>query len=168
MDRVDPPAKTTLIHRQPPTSAVDPLQTFTISSNLEPTGGRDGMPTLSVEEFRRALDEGTLGIVDSLRAIVASAHGGLAESIKWNAPSFALAGDDRITLGLERRGGVRVVIHRGARPTDAKTFTFDDPARLARWPAPDRGVIVFRDRAEVEARAEALRDLCTRWLAATS
>jgi hypothetical protein len=92
----------------------------------------------------------------------------LSERIKWNAPSFALGDDDRITLGLERKGGVRVVLHRGAKVQDTAGFVFEDPAKLAKWPAPDRGVIVFAEAAAVEAQAEAFSDLCTRWLEATA
>lgn len=118
----------------------------------------------TVDAFRAALDPDTLATVDALRAIIAGAGEGLSERIKWNAPSFALADDDRITLGLERKGGVRVVFHRGAKVKDVAGFTFEDPAGLATWPAADRGVAVFKDRAEVEAKQAALRDLCARWL----
>lgn len=126
------------------------------------------MSAASVDKFRQSLDMQTRATVDALRAIIADAHPGLTEHIKWNAPSFALAGDDRITLGIERNGGVRVVVHRGAKPKDAAQFRFDDPARLARWPAADRGVLVFKDSAEVEQHRTALGDFCKRWLAATT
>lgn len=121
-----------------------------------------------VESFRDGLDVQKLDIVDAIRAIIAASHSGLTERIKWNAPSFAIAGDDRITLGLERTGGVRVVLHRGAIPKTLGGFRFDDRDGLAKWPAPDRGVVVFQSKDEVEQRAEALRDLCSRWLTATS
>jgi hypothetical protein len=121
----------------------------------------------TIDDFRRSLDEQTLRTVDALRNIIAAAHPELTEHVKWNAPSFALAGQDRITLGVERRGGVRVVLHRGAKPKDAANFIFSDPAGLANWPTGDRGVIVFRDSAQVADMREQLRDLCTRWLAAT-
>ena len=102
-----------------------------------------------------------------LRDIALSAAPDVTEHIKWNAPSFCVAGDDRITLGLERSGAVRVVLHRGARTQDAAGFSFDDPAKLARWAAPDRGVVVFKDAAALDAVAEPFADLCRRWLAAT-
>lgn len=122
----------------------------------------------SVEEFRRGLDGDTRAIVDALRKIIAGAHPKLEEGIKWNAPSFALAGEDRITLGIERKGGVRVVFHRGAKVKDAAKFKFEDPAQLAQWPARDRGVAVFTTLAEVKAKRPALLDLCKRWLAVTN
>jgi hypothetical protein len=121
----------------------------------------------SIELFRAGLDDEALALVDALRAIIADAHRDLTEHIKWNAPSFAIDGDDRITLGLERKGGARVVFHRGAKPKDNAGFTFDDHAGLAKWLAPDRAVVIFTDRAVVENKRDALRDLCARWIEQT-
>jgi hypothetical protein len=61
-----------------------------------------------------------------------------------------------------------VVLHRGAKVKDANGFAVADPAKLAKWPAPDRGVMVFPDAAAVEATAEPFADLCRRWLEATA
>ena len=61
-----------------------------------------------------------------------------------------------------------MVLHRGATVKDATGFSFADPARLARWPAPDRGVLVFADVASVETSADRLSDLFRRWLEATA
>lgn len=123
--------------------------------------------SVEVERFRAGLDTDTLAAIDALRALVVAADGSVEERIKWNAPSFAKGGDDRITLGIERKGGVRAVLHRGARPK-ADDFSFDDPDRLARWPAPDRGVLTFADVAAVEGKAAALQALFARWLVATA
>lgn len=120
-----------------------------------------------VEHYRAGLDSEILAMVDAVRSIVASAHPDLLEHIKWNAPSFAIAGEDRITLGIERKGGIRVVFHRGTKPRPLNGFGFDDVDALAEWPAPDRGVVRFRDRADLERRAEAFSHLCRRWIAET-
>jgi len=125
----------------------------------------------SIETFRDSLDADTLATVDALREAVITACPDLVERLKWNAPSFALASagddDDRITLGLERKGGVRVVFHRGAKVKDTTGFAFGDSAKLAKWPAVDRGVVVFADVAAVAAKLAAFSDLCARWVAAT-
>lgn len=94
-------------------------------------------------QFRKYLDEATLATVDLLRSLIRDAHPQLVERIRSNAPSFALDEEDRITLGLERKGGVRVVLHRGAKRKDTAGFHFSDPAGLAMWPAADRGVVIF-------------------------
>lgn len=127
------------------------------------------MPT--IETFRQSLPADTLATVDALRAAITAACPDLVERLKWNAPSFALSpadDDDRITLGLERKGGVRVVFHRGAKAKDVTGFVFEDSAKLAKWLAPDRGVAVFADAAAVAARREALDDLCRRWVERTA
>ncbi len=106
-------------------------------------------------------------MIDALRAIVTRAHPGLVETIKWNAPSFADGDQDRVTLGIERKGGVRLVLHRGAASKGADGFTFDDPAGLARWPTRDRGVVTFADAAAVAGKATDLERLVRRWVEAT-
>ena len=121
----------------------------------------------SVEAWLEAQNQPTREMIEALRAAVRAAAPDLAEDIKWNAPSFADGDQDRVTLGVERRGGVRLVLHRGARSPQG-SFQFDDPARLARWPATDRGVVVFRDPQDIEAKRAALEDLVRRWIAATA
>lgn len=127
------------------------------------------MTTLAA--FLDGLDAETRQTVDALRAAIVAAGPNLIERLKWNAPSFAVppAGDDddRITLGLERKGGVRVVLHRGAKAKDTAEFVFEDSAKLAKWPAADRGVMVFKDVAAVEVRGAEVTELCARWLIAS-
>jgi len=105
--------------------------------------------------------------VAALRRLVLAAHEGVTEHIKWNGPSFCIDGDDRITLGLDRSGAVRVVLHRGVRVKDATDFVFEDEDGLVKWAARDRGVVMFIDRADVETRAAAFSRLSSRWIEAT-
>lgn len=120
----------------------------------------------TVEAWLDSLSPDDRTAVDRLRQIVTGASPGLVETIKWNAPSFADGPDDRVTLGIERKGGVRVVLHRGTVVRDAAAFFFEDPDRLARWPSPDRGVVTLKTPAEVEARGSALGQLIRRWIEA--
>ena len=103
-------------------------------------------------------------MIERLRRIVISASAGLTETIKWNAPSFADGDQDRVTLGIERKGGVRVILHRGAAAKDTAAFRFDDPDGIAKWPSPDRGVVILGTPAEIEARGPALGRLVERWI----
>ncbi len=120
-----------------------------------------------VNSWLAALDPALRPAVDRLRAIVRDAAGdAVVETIKWNAPSFAHRGADRATLNLGPKGALRLVLHRGAKASDAAGVAFADPTGLASWPAPDRGVISFRDADELEAKAGALVDLVRRWMAA--
>lgn len=105
-------------------------------------------------------------MIDRLRAIVRAAAPTLRESIKWNAPSFADGAHDRVTLGIERKGGVRIVLHRGAAKSHV-TIPFDDTDRVAKWPSSDRGVATFASLAALEAKSAALEALVRRWVMAS-
>jgi hypothetical protein len=119
-----------------------------------------------VKAWLDSLSPGDREAVDRLRRIVTSAHPGLTETIKWNAPSFADGDQDRVTLGVERKGGVRLVLHRGVAVKDAAAFRFDDPEAVAKWPAPDRGVISLKTLADIDARGLAIGRLVRRWIEA--
>lgn len=125
------------------------------------------MSDAAVESYLAGLEPAAREAIDALRAIAVEADPELTERIKWNAPSFAVGDEDRITLGIERKGGVRAVLHRGAKAKNSQDFVFADPAKLAKWPASDRGVLTFADAREVAAKREALRDLFAQWIAAT-
>lgn len=103
-----------------------------------------------------------------LRQLALGARRDVSEHIKWNAPSFCLQGNDRITLGLERNGAVRVVLHRGAKVKPVSGFRFADASGLVRWAAPDRGVLLFRTEQELDAKRDAVSGLFARWLDATA
>lgn len=119
-----------------------------------------------VDQWRADCAPDALAIVDALRALIRDGGPGLVETIKWNAPNFAQGGQDRITLGLERDGSVRAVLHRGAAKQDGG-FVFEDCAGLAKWPSPDRGVMKFKSVEAVNGIRAELVDLFSRWLEAT-
>ncbi|HEX8470129.1 MAG TPA: DUF1801 domain-containing protein [Brevundimonas sp.] len=125
-------------------------------------------PAPTVTVWLDSLDQPTRAAIDALREVVRNSGGALHEEIKWNAPNYAHEGRDRVTLGIEPRGGYRVVLHRGAKVADTAGFHFEDPDRLAVWPSPDRGVVRLADRAEIEAKCEALAGLIARWIVATA
>ncbi|MFV3127439.1 DUF1801 domain-containing protein [Niveispirillum sp. KHB5.9] len=122
----------------------------------------------SVEEFLSDLSDESLAVTEGLRTLIKAAHPGLVEQVKWNAPSFSLDGTDLITLGVERDGSIRLVLHRGAKVKDSDGFRFDDPSRLARWPSPDRGVVVVKDADGLAAKITELSNLIKRWVAAAT
>lgn len=119
----------------------------------------------TVDRFLEDVDPERREALQAVRRLVLAAHEGVTEHIKWNGPSFCCGGDDRITTGLERKGGIRVVLHRGAKPRPVSGFRFEDPNGLARWLAPDRGIVRFTTVADVERCADAFQDLAGRWIA---
>lgn len=118
----------------------------------------------AVEAWLDSLSPNDREGIERLREIIRTAAPDLTETIKWNAPSFADGDQDRVTLGIERRGGWRMVLHRGAATQEAAGFAFDDPATLARWPAKDRGVVTLKTVEDLEEREAGLVDLVRRWV----
>jgi hypothetical protein len=86
------------------------------------------------------------------------------ENVKWNAPNYAIDGVDRVTLGADPRGRLRVVLHRGVKPVDAEGFAFDDPSGLVRWATSDRGVITVASSEEFDEQLDVIVELVARWL----
>lgn len=117
----------------------------------------------SVDAFLADLSPDARCVAEGLRTLIRAAHPGLTEQVKWNAPSFALDGRDLLTLGVQRDGTIRLVLHRGAKVVGNDGFRFDDPLKLAQWPAPDRGVIVVKDGVALAAMEVGLTDLVRRW-----
>ena len=87
--------------------------------------------------------------------------------IKWNAPSFTI--DDHFaTTGIAKTGGVRLVLHTGARRTGpARPLAIDDPQKLLEWKDADRAVVVFADEGDVRRNEQALTVILTEWIAQT-
>ncbi|KQZ11426.1 hypothetical protein ASD23_05065 [Agromyces sp. Root1464] len=112
----------------------------------------DGLPS----EFGGPL----VRLRDGIRS---AAPAGTVENIKWNGPNYALDGVDRVTVGTDPRGKVRIVIHRGVKIVDAEGFSFDDDTGLVRWAAADRGVIALGP-AEIDAHRDEIVALIERWL----
>jgi hypothetical protein len=81
--------------------------------------GADGDPETQVQAFLQGLRHGRKDEVEAVREIILSAHPGVTERIKWNAPSFCIDGDDRITFRLQPSDRVQLVFHRG--PQSATT-----------------------------------------------
>ena len=59
--------------------------------------------------------------VEVLRQLIIKTEPRLKEHIKWNAPSYVLDGDGRITSNLmNRQGVVKLVLHMGATRNENK------------------------------------------------
>ena len=120
-----------------------------------------------VDAYRASLQPEQLAIVDDLRAAAAASAPDVTEHIKWNAPSFCIGCDDRITLGSSPKGAVRVILHRGAKVRDNSDFAFDAPTDLVKWAATDRGVMEFKTKADLDNKASDIADIFTRWMEVT-
>jgi len=103
----------------------------------------------------------------TLCALILGAEPRLVAEIKWNAPSFTLAGRDVLTTGVNRDGSIRLVLHRGAAKAapGAQRPEIDDPRGLLEWRGVDRAIATFADVDPVSERAAAVRDLVRKWVA---
>lgn len=123
---------------------------------------------VSVIDYLDELDHRHADAVVALRQLILDAVPGIQERIKWNAPSFGPADDDRVTMRLQPRDCLELVLHRGVAVKDASRFSFDDPAGLVVWRSRDRGVVTLAGLSDVEAQRDSLSDLVRRWVAATA
>ena len=105
--------------------------------------------------------------LDTLRQLVA-AEPRLVEGIKWNAPSYAFAGEDRLTFNLGAKDRVRLIFHCGVKKRAAKGRVPVDDRGLLEWAADDRCIATFRSAADVAAAKKSLPQLVRDWLAATT
>ena len=122
------------------------------------------MPT-DVERFIASLGHPFEREILALRAVILAADSGIAESIKWNAPSFSTS-EHFATFHLRGRDGVQVVLHLGVNPRpDAKVrASIVDDAALLQWRGPDRATVSFRDLHDVESKRDAFAGLVRQWI----
>jgi hypothetical protein len=106
--------------------------------------------------------------IAALRLVILSAVPDLVERIKWNAPSFGLGEDDRITMRLHPGDRLQLILHRGAKAGADDFFRFEDPDKLIAWAAPDRGVVTFRDADDLASKSAPLSEILRRWVACTT
>ena len=122
----------------------------------------------AVTDFLAQLSHPFKPEVEELRKIILSADKKITEQIKWNAPSFCIDGDDRITFRLQPPKYIQLIFHRGAKVRkDAGKFSFKDPAGLVKWITPDRGTVSFKNMAEIKERNKEFTNLVKTWMIAT-
>ena len=123
----------------------------------------------TVDGFLKALKHKRKAEIEVLRAAILSADKGITERVKWNAPSFCIAGDDRVTFRLTPGDRIELIFHRGAKKrSDTAKFKFKDPTGWVRWLDPDRGVISLVDAADVKSKRKGLVSLVKAWMRATA
>jgi len=105
--------------------------------------------------------------VERLRSAILEADPGVTEHVKWNAPSFMYAGEDRVTFKLRPSDRIQLIFHRGAKVRkDSDRFTFHDPTGLMKWVSADRGVVTFNHLDAVDANRDQVVRLVAEWVRA--
>lgn len=119
-----------------------------------------------VEEYLQNLEHPLKREIEEVRSIVLGIDRVLSEHVKWNAPSFCIHNDDRITFNLHGNRFFRLVLHRGAKVIESKNLKpyFEDVKGLMDWVTNDRAIIKFTDIKDVEAKRELLKEVVRRWV----
>ncbi|MBL7804643.1 MAG: DUF1801 domain-containing protein [Saprospiraceae bacterium] len=97
--------------------------------------------------YMQALDHPLKAEVELLRDIIRSAHPGLSERIKWNAPSYYTQAD-LLTFNLHDKKVIRLIFHHPA--------IVEIASPLLRGEYKDRRLAFFESRAAVETQREEL------------
>lgn len=119
---------------------------------------------MTVDDFLAGLDHPRKADISAVREAIVTWEPTAVESVKWNAPNYAMGGQDRVTFRLQPRGRFQIVLHRGAAVKDSEGFAFDDPDRLVTWASADRGVIDVPTGVASSEELENLMALISRWL----
>lgn len=121
----------------------------------------------SVEAFISDLDEKRKREVTLLREIIAECHADLTEIIKWNAPSYQLGGEDRITFNVNNKEQiVKLVLHMGATRREDKKANpiMVDETGLVVWNSNIRGTMSFSDYDDIVLKRAEIMSIIRRWL----
>ncbi|KKO51775.1 hypothetical protein XI25_23960 [Paenibacillus sp. DMB20] len=122
-----------------------------------------------VQDYMSRLEHPLKKEIEEVRTIIRNADGRLTEHIKWNAPSYCIDGEDRITFNLQGKGFFRLIFHRGAKVKESadKEPLFEDSTGLLEWVAGDRGIVKLKDMEDVNAKRDKLTQLITKWIEVT-
>jgi hypothetical protein len=105
-----------------------------------------------------------------LRQIILSANRKFTEHIKWNAPSYCIDGEDRVTFNLKNPKTVRLILHCGVKVKARKLrekFSADLPPLLD-WVAEDRAVLHVSDMIDVMQKKRSIIQIINEWVRLTS
>ncbi len=125
----------------------------------------------TIEDFMSDLTDDKRTQVEMLRNLIYASNPHLTEHIKWNAPSFVLDGEDRITFNLmNKQGLVKLIFHMGATRKEDKNGTpiMDDDSRLIEWSSDIRGMLTFTGAEDIDSKSAELTNILQKWLSLPS
>lgn len=120
----------------------------------------------AVDAFMATLVHPCKAEIEALRELFLGADPGIAEGIKWNAPSFRTS-EYFATTNLRAKTGVGVILHFGAkaRTVPAGGVAIDDPDGLLKWLACDRAMLEFADGDDLASKQPSLAAIIRQWIA---
>lgn len=123
-------------------------------------------PENLVRIYLENLDHPLKSEILKIREMVFKANPNLTEQIKWNAPSFCLTGEDKITFNLPpKKDSIQLVFHRGVKKKELpKEKLINDDSGLLKWATNDRAVIRFTSMQEILENETKFIDIVQKWL----
>ena len=125
----------------------------------------------TLEEFLDDQSEDKRLQIDTLRNLISSIEPMLQEHIKWNAPSYVLDGEDRITFNLmNKQGVVKLVLHMGATRKENKKGApvIQDTSGLIEWNSDIRGTLTFASIEDITQKLPLVERIIKSWLSVAS
>lgn len=114
-----------------------------------------------------ALDHPLKAEAGALRAILLGLKTPkLDESVKWNAPSYAVGAAHCVTFNFGDRKSIRLIFHcdTARKETKGAAPAFEDETGLLAWQSDIRAIAAFRNMDEVAAAKKVLPGLVRRWV----
>lgn len=103
--------------------------------------------------------------IETLRLIILGANKQITENIKWNAPNYCFAGEDKITMRIQPSKQVQLIFHRGAKAKEPpKDKLLKEDFGILAWKANDRAIATFKNMQEIENYKAALTKIVTEWI----
>lgn len=103
--------------------------------------------------------------LQTLRRIIVAADPRIRESVKWNAPSYAIE-DHFATFNLRRDDRLQIILHSGAKKRATKLeVRIDEPALKLQWQDSDRALLELRTMDEIERSRAAILNVLRQWIA---
>lgn len=101
-----------------------------------------------------------------IREMILSTNPDLTEHIKWNAPSFCLFCEDKITYNLSpKKDSIQLVLHRGAKKRELpQQKLISEESGLLKWATNDRAIIRFTSMQEILENESKLLEIIRKWL----
>ncbi|MBG6238734.1 hypothetical protein IWX78_001706 [Mycetocola sp. CAN_C7] len=125
------------------------------------------MSRQDTDAYLSSSDQPLVGALAELCDLIRAVDPRIVESIKWNAPSFAIS-DHFATTGFAPSGALRLVLHTGAvKRAVPLVVEIEDAGLSLDWKGTDRAVVTFGSADEVGARDDALRSVLRQWIAQT-
>jgi hypothetical protein len=124
------------------------------------------MKVINADELLTSLNHPQHVLIFQLREIIKQASPVLVEGVKWNAPSYALNGNDILTFNFHNHDDVSLIFHTGPKGKDTKTgkVLFEEASGLITWIADKRAVLKVKDVDFLAHHSEDIVHLVQLWV----